>query len=312
MHYFQKVLFVSFAQTDEENALVQALSIAHVNQGSLKMLSLRPPFSGDMACHENSYRQFLQQISYEALARARQLLNLSEQQVQVEVDTELGNAPSARIIRHVLRDDYDLVIKAPESVDSGRGFQAVDMELLRKCPCPVWLSRPVNTPRRKVRIAVAVDPHTDTPEGHALSLHELRIARELSDVCDGDLRVVSCWDFPYEAYLRGNTWIELSDLQLTDEIRKAEDHNRRLLELMITESAIGGRFVIHHIRGRPEEAIPVLIEQEGIHVLVMGTVARTGIPGFVMGNTAENILQKLSCSLLALKPPGFVSPVKAY
>ncbi|MFO0070344.1 MAG: universal stress protein, partial [Alphaproteobacteria bacterium] len=30
------------------------------------------------------------------------------------------------------------------------------------------------------------------------------------------------------------------------------------------------------------------------------------------GNTAENILQKLSCSLLALKPNGFVSPVKAY
>lgn len=44
----------------------------------------------------------------------------------------------------------------------------------------------------------------------------------------------------------------------------------------------------------------------------MGTVARTGIPGFIIGNTAENILQKIDCSLLALKPLGFVSPVKAY
>jgi nucleotide-binding universal stress UspA family protein len=44
----------------------------------------------------------------------------------------------------------------------------------------------------------------------------------------------------------------------------------------------------------------------------MGTVARTGISGFIIGNTAENILQKIDCSLLALKPQGFVSPVKAY
>lgn len=47
-------------------------------------------------------------------------------------------------------------------------------------------------------------------------------------------------------------------------------------------------------------------------ILVMGTVARTGIPGFIIGNTAENVFQKLSCSLMALKPQGFVSPMKAY
>ncbi|HRE31359.1 MAG TPA: universal stress protein, partial [Candidatus Berkiella sp.] len=35
------------------------------------------------------------------------------------------------------------------------------------------------------------------------------------------------------------------------------------------------------------------------------------IPGFIIGNTAENVLQKISCSLLALKPNGFISPVKS-
>lgn len=46
-------------------------------------------------------------------------------------------------------------------------------------------------------------------------------------------------------------------------------------------------------------------------MLVMGTVARTGVAGFFMGNTAENISQRISCSLFALKPKGFISPVKA-
>jgi nucleotide-binding universal stress UspA family protein len=49
-----------------------------------------------------------------------------------------------------------------------------------------------------------------------------------------------------------------------------------------------------------------------IDILVMGTVARTGIAGFIIGNTAENILQTVTCSLLARKPNGFISPVQAY
>jgi hypothetical protein len=30
-----------------------------------------------------------------------------------------------------------------------------------------------------------------------------------------------------------------------------------------------------------------------------------------MGNTAETILDQLSCSVLVMKPPGFVSPVRS-
>jgi universal stress protein E len=41
----------------------------------------------------------------------------------------------------------------------------------------------------------------------------------------------------------------------------------------------------------------------------METVGRTGIPGLLMGNTAETILQQVNCSVLAIKPPGFVTPV---
>ncbi|WP_421712475.1 universal stress protein [Aeromonas salmonicida] len=58
--------------------------------------------------------------------------------------------------------------------------------------------------------------------------------------------------------------------------------------------------------------MPQYVADHQIDILVMGTVARTGISGFFIGNTAENVVQKLECSLLALKPNGFVSPVMAY
>ena len=35
----------------------------------------------------------------------------------------------------------------------------------------------------------------------------------------------------------------------------------------------------------------------------------TGIPGFIMGNTAEMILNQIDCSVLAIKPPDFVTPI---
>ncbi|NMT50792.1 universal stress protein, partial [Vibrio parahaemolyticus] len=52
------------------------------------------------------------------------------------------------------------------------------------------------------------------------------------------------------------------------------------------------------------------VESIEVDVLVMGTLARTGISGYVIGNTAENILQSINCSLVALKPDGFVSPIQ--
>ncbi len=45
-----------------------------------------------------------------------------------------------------------------------------------------------------------------------------------------------------------------------------------------------------------------------VDLIVMGTVARTGIPGLLIGSTAASILQRVNCSVLAVKPDGFASP----
>ena len=55
--------------------------------------------------------------------------------------------------------------------------------------------------------------------------------------------------------------------------------------------------------------IPELAREIKADLIVMGTVARTGISGFFMGNTAETILNRLDCSVLAVKPQGFETPV---
>ena len=55
--------------------------------------------------------------------------------------------------------------------------------------------------------------------------------------------------------------------------------------------------------------MPDLVSHHRINLLVMGTLARTGISGLVMGNTAEQVLDDVGCSVIAVKPPGVKSPV---
>ncbi len=63
------------------------------------------------------------------------------------------------------------------------------------------------------------------------------------------------------------------------------------------------------MKGTASKAITSFSEAVEADLIVIGTVGRTGIPGLIIGNTAENVLQTTSASVLAVKPSGFVSPV---
>jgi nucleotide-binding universal stress UspA family protein len=63
------------------------------------------------------------------------------------------------------------------------------------------------------------------------------------------------------------------------------------------------------VQGTPSHQLPKLAEEINADLVIMGTVARSGIAGILIGNTAENVLSQLQCSVLAIKPRDFVSPV---
>jgi universal stress protein E len=65
----------------------------------------------------------------------------------------------------------------------------------------------------------------------------------------------------------------------------------------------------HLVKGWARKDIPALAKRIKADLIVMGTVVHTGVPGFIIGNTAETILNQIDCSVLAIKPSGFISPV---
>ncbi len=311
MKRFANILFATQGLPGHSDALEQAIRIAASNDVPVSGLIAFPNFPADMLQYQQSYEKSLQDSLNQRIDEYRQLLNLSEDKLPFPLTVKSSQQPAICIIKQALAANNDLIIKEAEPLgDRAEGFKAIDMTLLRKCPCPVWLHRPVDKPRDKRRVAVAIDPLTPSDDKHSLALRLLELSRSIADTCDSRLHVISCWEYYLEHYLHDNSWIHVDDAELKHEIDKAKSDHKQALQHLLEDSGIAGEIVMHHLHGKPDEIIPDYVESIEVDVLVMGTLARTGISGYVIGNTAENILQSINCSLVALKPDGFVSPVE--
>lgn len=62
-------------------------------------------------------------------------------------------------------------------------------------------------------------------------------------------------------------------------------------------------------RGSASEVLCNEAEARKASVLVLGSVARTGLNAFLLGNTAEQVVDNVACGVLALKPEGHLSPL---
>jgi universal stress protein E len=104
--------------------------------------------------------------------RRQQLARIAHAITDVPTEARLlDGRPGTVLIQEVLRSNHDLLMRshARDVTPSGpQPFGAVDMELLRKCPCPVLLVRQ-GTVGEHPQIAGAVNASTEEPAERALN-----------------------------------------------------------------------------------------------------------------------------------------------
>jgi nucleotide-binding universal stress UspA family protein len=227
----------------------------------------------------------------------------------IPVGTELlRGRPGIALIQEVLRSGHDLLVRSHgrDLAEAPRPFGAIDMELLRQCPCPLWLIGRRGSPPGRWRILAAIhaDP-SDTTE-QELNGTILEWALMLKAFGDAQLTVLQAWT-PYGASLLRSRMSPDEFSEFLEAARRTEDEALSGFVAPFKDRLTD--VAVELVQGEPEDAIAHFVESHGIDVVVMGTVARTGIAGLVMGNTAERVLQRLSGSVLAVKPPGFKSQV---
>lgn len=309
MQQFRNILFVTNAIGNDINGLQQTLQLACNNKAKLSVLIVCPSLPKKLQDYQRSYEESLIDKINKEIQTAKSNINIDNKKLAVNIDFIFGDTLSIQITRYILKHSHDLLIKKVEGDNEAKGFRSLDFELLRKAPCGILLFRDKNYKHKKQRVAVAIDPQEEKKVGHDLSIHLLKVAYSLAEYYTEPLDIISSWIFGMENYLRDNVWIRIPEDELDKLVADEKTVQYNALQDLIQKSRIGDKYQIDLVKGYPDTTIPLMIAEKNIDILVMGTVARTGISGFIIGNTAENILQEVSCSLLALKPKGFVSPV---
>lgn len=302
MAQFKSILYATRGVAGDAESLKQALSLARNNAAALQVVVFCPSLPPSLTEYQRGHEAGLAERARADIAEAQAALRLDSDDLQINVEVEFGDAPAAQILQRIADNGHDLLIKQAEDPERRLGFRALDMHLLRQCPCPVWLSRPISRTRRDIRVAVAVDALSAEDSSGGLALELLRCARDLADTCNQNLHILSCWDFELEHHLRHSPWIKMPEEEIANKVRAADQEHMRAVESLLAEADMRGASDVHRSKGRPEQEIPRLVTDLEIDILVMGTVGRANFLGLTMGNTAENILAALECSLLALKP----------
>jgi len=317
MKRFAKILVIADAGADHSAALKCAVTLAKNNQASLTLVDIVDsiPTELQMAITAVTPKELCDIAVAEKRKELRQIIRtIGDEEIAVEEKVLVGNS-FIEIIRQVLGGGHDLVIKCAEGAGRVRGllFGSTDMHLMRKCPCPVWIIKPTEHHRYR-RILAAVDQDPEDAEKDALNRQILEMASSLALSESSELHIVHAWRLLAEVhYSRAG----VSEAEVGAIVAKEASERRRWLRNLVNKYGVtADKDAIHFptpqlhvIKGNAKHFIAAKARELDVDLVVMGTVARTGIAGFFMGNTAESILAQLDCSVLTVKPPGFISPV---
>jgi universal stress protein E len=311
MERFKNILLAAGGEGWEKSSLQKAAALAGNNRARLTVVDVLDELPRNLrklvtAIHPGD----LQELAVSERRKQLEVLirPFKHRGIPVSVKVLVGK-PFLEIIRTVLRNNHDLVIKAANK-DGGLKtmvFGSTDMHLMRKCPCPVWMVKPTHQ-KKYARILAAVDLDPADKRKDTLAVKIMELAASLARLQESELHVVHAWNLTSEKMLVMRGGLNHGDVATLARSLRSE-HARWLGELVDTCAPGTPSSRIHLLKGAADLLIPQAAKRARIDLIVMGTVSRAGIPGLFIGNTAEKILHQVGCSVITVKPDGFVSPV---
>jgi universal stress protein E len=180
-----------------------------------------------------------------------------------------------------------------------------DWELLRLSAIPVLLVKSPRAYRRPVILA-ALDPAHAFAKPSGLDGEILKQARAMNAALRGRLHAVHAYAPLAISYLGAG-----QDAASTFD--QVEKHARVQAAAGLKRALRGTRIPParrHLVASHPTEAIHAMARAIDSAIVVMGAVSRSGLKRAFIGNTAERILDQLSCDALVVKGPRFKSQVQ--
>ena len=217
--------------------------------------------------------------------------------VNIRRMTLLG-VPSVELIHAVLKEKHDLVVTGTKGQGAiKRVFVGSTAEnLVRKCPAPVWI----------VKAAASLNTILAPVDFSPVSEKSLRLAGALALKASAKLVVLHAISNPLAEEL-ASLDIDSDEGQQLEASQSAGQSRLRELVAQHVDASIATE--LHVVNENAATAIADAAEKFAADLVVMGSVSRSGLPGYLLGNTAEKVLRTTDCALLTVKPDGFISPI---
>ena len=303
MKTFNHLFVVLEANNDIQPALMRAEQIALLNKARITLClganSRMHQIEEDIAVlgdtvSEAQIHQLLTDNCQEFLKKLAEPL----QKKAIQIEFSLGWSDDAvdGIIEAVEKSKADLVIKSSRHHSKIKTlfYTPTDWKLLRKCPAPILMVHS-EKPHLPQNMLAAVSALAIDEEHSKLDLQVLDYASSISQLFQAKLKVINAFTpVPLGVSLDGTGVYQdeyLQDLQ--------QEHHLKTLELTRKFSISDDQVETRH--GDTNSAITECVTELNIDMVIMGTIAREGLAGLFIGNTAEKILESLDCEILTVK-----------
>lgn len=322
MYKFRRIVYVLNDHSSELSAsFLNTVNLAKANQADLTVLRILPEIPTFVlsqlfgVARKNLEENMLEQEN----TRLHRIIASIDPALHAKAELRIGKT-HIEIIRAVQANSYDLVAKEIDDIDWLKlHFGSDDMHLLRNCPCPVWLIKH-NEGAELKNIIAAVD-FDDELEIRKYSYNDelnqkiLDMSASLSLSGFTTLHVVNTYDVPEAGFVAH--WVDHPEKVKRELFQAKYQIARQNMDALMENlgKKLGTRSFdflspcVHIVEGPPDRELPKIAESVSADLVIMGTVGRSGIAGVIIGNTAETILSQLQCSVLAIKPSGFISPI---
>lgn len=236
-------------------------------------------------------------------------LDLSESGLRVSSKFIWGEPIVDGIVGRVLRGHYDLVVKdiAQEAALRMGRLSSLDRALVRLCPVPLLMVQEGRESQHPCVLA-AVDPEHDTQDVKGLNQRVVKAALALAYQCDGVVHLGH--SFAGLPLLNSvDSWSSGAEFtQLYDLLRNHQQESFTALA-----DALGvAKELRHSLTGEPGSEMPALARQIEANTLVVGSSYRQGLNRWLIGSTAEDILDSAPCDVMVVKPEGFLNDLAAH
>jgi universal stress protein E len=233
--------------------------------------------------------------------RARRITG---QNLEVSVDARWDYPLHEGIERKVRESKPDIVFKDTHYHAAVRRavFSNTDWSLIRSCPVPLWLVKPRPMAAQPCVVA-AVDPLHEHDKPAELDHRILDIASEVSAAAHGELHLVHAYELAPALAATGNAMAMPISVPLWEIAESLEKQHNEAVD------ALAGRYGldrnrVHVVEGRTRQVLVRLTEKLEADVVVLGAVSRSGLRRLFLGSTAEQVLDRLPCDVLIVKPAG--------